>query len=109
MIPLTFFYDEYIDRPKLTEQKNPFEYIVPLPHKWGRNKKNCRHEKSLLFNYTEATLFFEQNKRMKCQLLLKVDQNWTEGDKNEDFSIFLNIFLCDPFLHWTKLNQISNN
>ena len=31
MIPLTFFYNEYIDRPKLTEQKNPFEYIVPPP------------------------------------------------------------------------------
>ena len=32
MIPLTFLYDEYIDRPKLTEQKkNPFEYIVPPP------------------------------------------------------------------------------
>ena len=30
MIPLTFLYDEYIDRPKLAEQrKNPFEYIVP--------------------------------------------------------------------------------
>ena len=23
MIPLTFLYDEYIDRPKLTEQKKP--------------------------------------------------------------------------------------
>ena len=31
MMPLTFLYDEYIDRPKLTEQKNPFEYIVPAP------------------------------------------------------------------------------
>ena len=31
MIPLTFLYDEYIDRPKLTEQKKPFEYIVPPP------------------------------------------------------------------------------
>ena len=32
MIPLTFLYDEYIDRPKFTEQKkNPFEYIVPSP------------------------------------------------------------------------------
>ena len=29
MIPLTFLCDEYIDRPKLTEQKNSFEYIVP--------------------------------------------------------------------------------
>ena len=31
MIPLTFLYGEYIDRPKLSEQKNPFEYIVPPP------------------------------------------------------------------------------
>ena len=31
MIPLTFLYNEYIDRPKFTEQKNPFEYIVPPP------------------------------------------------------------------------------
>ena len=31
MIPLTFLCDEYIDRPKLTEQKNPFEYIVAPP------------------------------------------------------------------------------
>ena len=31
MIPLTFLYDEYIDRPELSEQKNPFEYIVPHP------------------------------------------------------------------------------
>ena len=39
----TTLYDEYIDRPKLTEQKNPFEYIVlpppPPPIKRGRNKK----------------------------------------------------------------------
>ena len=27
MIPLTFLYDEYIDRPKLSEQKKP----IPLP------------------------------------------------------------------------------
>ena len=31
MILLIFLYDEYIDRPKLSEQKNPFEYIVPPP------------------------------------------------------------------------------
>ena len=31
MMPLTFLYDEYIGRPKLTEQKNTFEYIVPPP------------------------------------------------------------------------------
>ena len=33
MMPLTILYDEYIDRPKLTEQKKtPVEYIVPPPH-----------------------------------------------------------------------------
>ena len=38
MIPLTTLYDDYIDRPKLTEQKNPFEYIVPPPLKWVGTK-----------------------------------------------------------------------
>ena len=31
MISVSTLYDEYIDRPKLTEKKNPFEYIVPSP------------------------------------------------------------------------------
>ena len=31
MIPFTFLCDKYIDRPKLSEQKNPFAYIVPPP------------------------------------------------------------------------------
>ena len=39
MIPLIFLYYEYIDRPKLTEQKNPFEYIVPPPKRGGTIKK----------------------------------------------------------------------
>ena len=34
MILLTTLCDDYIDRPKLSEQKNPFDYIVPLPLKW---------------------------------------------------------------------------
>ena len=39
MISLIFLYDEYIDRPKLTEQKNPFEYIVPSPTSGVGTKK----------------------------------------------------------------------
>ena len=31
MIALTFLRDEYIDRPKLTELKKSFEYIIPPP------------------------------------------------------------------------------
>ena len=40
MIPLTTLYDEYIDRPKLSEQKKPVEYIVhPSPLKWESEQK----------------------------------------------------------------------
>ena len=37
MIPLTFLYDQCIDRPKMSEQKkqNPFEFIVPRPQGVG--------------------------------------------------------------------------
>ena len=36
MMLFIIFYDEYIDRPKLTEQKKPVEYIVPpSPQKNG--------------------------------------------------------------------------
>ena len=31
MISLTTLYDYYINRPKLSEQKNPFDYMVRLP------------------------------------------------------------------------------
>ena len=34
MIPLIALYNEYIDRPTLTEQKYPFEYIAPHPQRW---------------------------------------------------------------------------
>ena len=43
MIPLTTLYNGNIDRPKLSEQKNPVEYIVPPPLKWvGRIIKECK-------------------------------------------------------------------
>ena len=31
MLPLRILYDAFIDRPKITEQKKPFEYIIPPP------------------------------------------------------------------------------
>ena len=31
MIPIGALFDQYIDQPKLIEQKNPFEYKVPPP------------------------------------------------------------------------------
>ena len=45
MIPLTSLSDDYIDRPKLSEQKNPVEYIVPSPLKWvGTTRKNAHKQ-----------------------------------------------------------------
>ena len=45
MIPLAFLYDEYIDRPKLSEQqKNPFEYIVPPPSGVATNIRYIYHD-----------------------------------------------------------------
>ena len=41
MTPLTTLYDDNIDRPKLSEQKNPIEYIVPPEIKWVGAKKIC--------------------------------------------------------------------
>ena len=38
MIPLKTLYDNYIDRPKLSEQKVPFEYIIPPTLKWVGTK-----------------------------------------------------------------------
>ena len=42
MIPLTFLYDEYIDLPKLFEQKKPLEYIIPPPTSGGTNSGTNR-------------------------------------------------------------------
>ena len=48
MILLTFLNDEDIDRPKLTEQKNPFGYIVPSPTSNGTNIFEMRLLKMVL-------------------------------------------------------------
>ena len=60
MIPLTTLCDEYIHRPKLSEQKKRFEYIVPTPlHKRGRYKNNCLVEKArVVTNEKQTDRFF---------------------------------------------------
>ena len=70
MIPVSTLYDEYIDRRKLTEQKNPFEYIVPPPSrgvgtkKFGgkvlKDEKNCDPARVILilFRYFMTHNFF---------------------------------------------------
>ena len=52
MIPLTFVYDEYINRSKLSEQKNPFEYIVPPPTSGVGTKKYASPIQTILRSAT---------------------------------------------------------
>ena len=67
MLPLTTLYDEYVDRPNLSEQKNPFEYIIPPPSRgvgktiWAKNIADdvtCQSMKLKLFtkNFTKKDL-----------------------------------------------------
>ena len=39
MMPITTLYDEYVDRPKLTEQKTPVYHLIPPPPKCGGQQK----------------------------------------------------------------------
>ena len=65
MTTLTFLYDDYIDRPKLSEQKNPFEYIVPHPLDWV-GKLRCKSSpctknnvNKLYYTYTHVYIYIE--------------------------------------------------
>ena len=66
MIPLTFFYDEYINWPELSEQKKTFEFIFP-PRKWGRNKKHdalhlqCLTDQSIKLIFNRSVRTYEKN------------------------------------------------
>ena len=44
MIPVSTLYDEYIDRLKLSEQKNLFKYIVPAPSRGIGTIKSFQNE-----------------------------------------------------------------
>ena len=66
MIPLTFLYDEFIDRPKLSEQKKPFEYIVPPPTSGVGTTIYCLH---LIF-YKFGTKFVKSAEAHKMLILV---------------------------------------
>ena len=70
MIPLTALYNYYdIDRPKLTPQKNPFEYIVPPRTKGGRNNKlevNQRQQQILCVIFETIIKKWSSTKSFKC-------------------------------------------
>ena len=71
MIPLTTLYDHYIDRPKLSEQKNPFEYIVPPPLKGvGTKSQISETKKRLSKNFVREPTDPEKNYKL-CLIKLK--------------------------------------
>ena len=66
MIPRTFLYDEYIGRPKFTEQKKPFEYIVPPPTS-GVGTKIVR-----VYGFVELNPTPESNSEITCTVPVKL-------------------------------------
>ena len=83
MIPASTLYDEYINRPKLTEQKNPVEYIVPPPSRGVGTKMNAITDISI---HQMILLNFIQK---KIEVLI-----WTEGFLAFDTTKFHTNF-CD--------------
>ena len=60
MIPVSTLYDEYIERRKFTEQKNPVEYIVPPPSRGSEQLSkaiNKFRRQTLHCNYLPFELF----------------------------------------------------
>ena len=55
MILVSTLYDEYIDRPKLTEQKkkNPVEYIVPPPSRGVGTTSKLLCKQAPLFEFVD--------------------------------------------------------
>ena len=78
MIPLTFLYDEYIDRPQLSEQKKTIWVYSSSPHKWGRNNNSSYTCISFLlfFNFliftTRRVVLLDQ---LSWSVIL-LDYNW---------------------------------
>ena len=92
MIPLIFLCDEYIDRPKLTEQKNPFEYIVPPPPlQWARNNYG-RFSLSVFLKL--KTHFFKCNILFSSHKLERIIKSNSNGTKNKA-TIILQIVPCN--------------
>ena len=56
MLPVSTLCDEYIDRRKLTEQKKPFEYIVPPPSRGVGTIKRLKHDGLFLDNLHLPTI-----------------------------------------------------
>ena len=99
LIPVTFLCDEYIDRPKLTAQKKtPFEYIVPPPHKWGRNNYVD------YFAFNEITVVWHQARRRflpfeaKHEMDYCSDPSW--GGRNYKLKWFFCSVNFDRSIYW---------
>ena len=82
MIPLTTLYDEYIDRSNLTEQKNPFEYIVPPTSRGSEQLKQIETIAQELTDDFETKL----RQRHQNQLFQKISKKFGEQRNiSEDF------------------------
>ena len=69
MIPLTFLYDEYIDRPKLSEQKKPVWVYSSSPTSGVGTKHFYEENLSNFSPIHDVLLFIDHHIRYKYELV----------------------------------------
>ena len=94
MIPVSTLYDEYIDRPKLSKQKKPFEFTVP-PQEGSEQKDyvryfSCQNAKFL----TSQRISFVKTNRSYCAYFTfyKLHLVFNSVCEKLLFSVFLTCF-----------------
>ena len=69
---LTFLYDEYIDRPKLSEQKKNHLSISSSPQKWVRTNNTVSGFQKALFDNAKSSYV---RSRMSIYLVFMVNRS----------------------------------
>ena len=75
MIPVSTLYGEYIDRPKLTEKKHPFEYIVPPPSRGWEQKARmvlfvAQNVQTFPFGRLQCIIYLKRKYKIVCRAIL---------------------------------------
>ena len=86
MIPVSILDNEYINRPKLSEQKNSFENIVPPPQV-KLNLKNCKHTSKIAIG-AKPNHDINSKQFKKMNRLFQQKKFYKEANKHESYNNF---------------------
>ena len=94
--------DDYFDRPKLTEQNNPFEYIVPPALKWV-GTKNSQKTQSV-----KPRWIIPNNEKDK-KSYIEISTLYGVSNDNDQNFLVLSQYVLDVALEsrTTKKNELS--